>query len=369
MQQPFNRKLIRYIKKNFNFVEYLDKNGITYLDTNNPDELRICCPSCGEEDYKLYINTEKRTLCCFKCNLGYRGNGDLFNFIAEVEGVPVGVAIATVCADYAQTTPEGFALFEQEEAEEEEVTGSASFLNIKYLEGLPLGCVKVSEDDKKAAPFIEYLVSRGFSVEDILDLQTHYTKSFSKVVSSKGHQISLRDRVLWPVYGGDGRLVSWLSRTILSTPTKTKYINAPGSDLAKTFWPFLPLPPSAKTAIICEGLIDAFSIRKAGFPAYACFGKKLSEEQLALLKHWGAEEVIVFYDRDAWKETQKISQDLQLRFSHVFVVDLTKWPAGQDSGSLLTNPDGAKIIQDAVKTKINIKDELAIMKWIMENKA
>ena len=355
----FDRKLTRFIKLNFRYVDYLDALGESYKPTNNPDEIRICCPSCGESDYKLYINDEKKTFCCFKCSFGHRGQGDVFDLVANLEDIPVGAALQRLCSDYRSVVPEGLTM------EDEEPIAPPSFENIKTIKDLPPCTYQITEEYEDAKPFIDYLLSRGFTVEDIYNTNAHYTGPLTRVKRANGKRINVGNRVLWPVYGGKGDLVSWLSRAISEDPEKKhiKYINCPDTDLSKTFWPFVPLPPGKVEAVACEGLIDALSLRRAGFIAYCCFGKRISEEQVLLLQHWGVTSLTIFFDRDAKREVIKLVDQLRLRFEHLYVVDTSRWPGKQDSGALLANPDGCQILQDTLAKRIDVLDDLAYSHW------
>lgn len=359
-----DRKLIRFIKKNFLYHEYIENQGLATTPAGNSCEIRICCPKCEESDFKCYVNDEKKTFCCFKCDFGHYGNGDVFDFVANIESIPVSAALQRLCADYRSVTPEDIQFEEEEDAE----ISPPSFETIKTIEDLPLGSYVISEDDPDAQPYIEYLKGRGLTMEDILATNAHYTSSLARHKKKDGKRVHIGNRVLWPIYGGKGDLVSWLTRAISEDPEKKhiKYINCPDTELSKTFWPFVPMAPGKTEAVICEGLIDALSLRRAGFAAFATFGKKMSEEQILLLKHWGVDSITLFYDQDAKKEVIKLVDSLKLRFQRVFVVDTSDWPRGQDSGSLLAREDGCQILEKTLSKRIIVTDELAFLKWRLQ---
>lgn len=360
-----NRKLLRYIKKNFKYEDYIEENGLSTKPSNNPDEIRICCPSCGESDYKCYVNTEKCVFICHKCDFGRYGNGDVFDFVAHVEGITTPAAIQRLSSDYRAFTPDDIS-FEDEEEEEKPL---ASFANIKKIDGLPRHSRLVTEEDQNAAPFAEYLLQRGFTWDEIKAMRTYYTPKLRLVRRANGKTVNISNRILWPVYGGDGSLVSWLTRSISSDPAKNKikYINAPDTEMAKTFWPFVPVPATKPEAVLCEGVIDALSVRRAGYYSYACFGKKLSEEQIQLLQYWGVKSVTLFFDLDAKSSTKRTVEQLKLRFDHVYVVDLSVWKniddGKVDAGSLLAKENGNTLIQQVMAARINTSDELAYIRW------
>lgn len=360
----YDRKRIRFIKKNFTYWEYIRTQGLDYEETGSDSELRICCPKCDETDYKCYVNDDKKVFICHKCDFGRYGNGDVFDFVAQIEGITAAQALARIYADYREVTPDDVLFEEDEEALLQEAAPK-----IRTISSLPLGTFLIDEEDDDAQPYIAYLLGRGFTLEDIHNTQAHYTLAFTKIRRDNGNTVKIGNRVLWPIYGGNAELVSWLTRQVVDTPGKKsiKYINCPDSDMAKTVWPYVPLPPNRHDAVVCEGLIDSLSIRRAGYYSYAAFGKKLSEEQLQLLIGWGVTSITLFFDKDATREVIKLAEEIKMRFSKVFVVDTSSWPEKQDSGSLLTNDKGSDIIRDVLDTRVDVYDEFAYARWRLTN--
>lgn len=359
----YNRKLLRFIKKNFDYQEYIQTN-LSYKSTNS-DEIRICCVFCNESEYKLYVNNSKKKYNCFKCEASTR-NTDVFNFIAECENISVRDAIEKLILEFKSITPEELSLYEDSEGL---ISDPPSFHTIKSIDGMPEDAVPFTEQNTEASPYFAYLFNRGFNFQDIIDCGMYYVpKPISFVYKGDKKVGNIGNRVLWPVYGGNNNLVSWLARSIKSDLPKyvPKYINAPGTELSKTVWPFAP--PLNKDIVLVEGIIDSFALRKAGYYSYATFGKKISEEQISLFKYWEVESITVFLDHNAKKEIIKAVEDLRLIFDNIYVVDVSHWPRDEkkeikDSGSMLTFLDGISILQETLGNKINIKDDWRYYKW------
>jgi DNA primase len=356
-----SKKLKRYIRKEFDYQEYIELN-CSYQPTNS-GELRICCPWCGESDYKCYVNNDKKFFNCFKCESSNR-NKDVFDFVAEIENISVIDAIEKLVQQFREITPEE--LSEYAEEYEELLETIPSFNKIRSIEGMPEDATRITGEDQDSAPFINYMYSRGFTLQDILDCQMYCVTPTVSLVRKNGKRYgNIGRRIIWPVYGGNTQLVSWVARDITGHQ-EPKYLNCPDADLAKTVWPFVP--PAGNTIVVVEGIIDAFAIRKAGYSSYATFGKKLSLEQIELFKHWEVQNIILFLDHNAKKEMIKLVDQLRLVFKDIFVIDVSNWPKNldgdiKDSGSMLAFPNGMAIIQESINNKINIKQELDYLKW------
>ena len=123
----------------------------------------------------------------------------------------------------------------------------------------------------------------------------------------------MQNRVLWPIYGGNNQLVSWIARTYDPKVKERKYINCPKSELAKTLWPYIP--PRTHEVVLVEGILDCLAVRRLGFDCYATFGKHTSREQRDLLLKWEIQEITLCYDKDAKGDMLSLIKDLRLNFA------------------------------------------------------
>jgi len=144
---PYNRKLMRYIRKNFDYLQYIQDN-LDYRPTSS-DEVRVNCVFCGESDYKLYINNDTKRFFCFKCQKS-NGNSDLFDLIAAAENISIRDAIERTLAQYKSITPEELDLYETDT----ETTQESSFHTIKYISGMPEDSVLFTDKNEESKPYI-----------------------------------------------------------------------------------------------------------------------------------------------------------------------------------------------------------------------
>ncbi len=348
---------IRNVKENFDWESYLSEHyDVKHVDGKNGPEIRICCPSCGDTQHKCYVNPERRAFYCFKCSFRTGHEYDLFDFVALTEGITKGQALLRVLREYKPLAPDGgTAPFDESEEDNTDRLGRGqSPVTLRFLSGLPDKAYKLTVEDGN--PFWEYVKARGFTDAHLAATNLHYVPARQVPVYDSAGKLrgNLGRRILFPVYGPDGQLVSWLGRTIADNDKLPKYFNAPESDLSKTLWPYST--PFSSTVVLVEGIIDALGVRQVGgLSVYATFGKRVSNEQIQVLKHWGVDSVVLWYDKkDACKEMISEVERLKMQFKSVFVLDLRDWPSDKDPGSFLSDPVGIDLIKATLEKKINV---------------
>ena len=333
---------LRYIRKNFDWEAYVYDNFDT--KSGRGDEIRICCPSCEETNYKCYVNPVRRVFNCFKCTFGSR-KYDAIHFVKVTEGIPKVQAIKNILTNLQVTTPTGEAL---EEAVRDLTynpgTNSPTRKMIRSITDLP-GTLLVDEK----SPAFKYLLGRGLTSEDITDMGTRFVEPKWFYIYDKNDpkkKWNIGRRIIWPVYGGDNDLVSWTAREF-ETKSKMKYLNCPDSDMGLTLWPYCR--PLSSDVVLVEGKLDAVALRRVpGVSAYATMGKKVSDEQMDLLKMWDVKSVTLFWDKkDAKKEIISNVEHLKLQFQ-TFVASQHNLDKNQDCGDFLNVKMGRFILEEAM---------------------
>lgn len=356
-----NLRILRKIRKEFDYQDYLDSTVPVKYSGNG--ELRVCCPHCLDTSYKCYVNNDTKRFNCFKCDFN-NGNFDVFDFVAEFEGINRAQAMLRLAREYAEVAPSWESIIEACKTGllvDEDEPNSA--LNIKTIPRMPRGSYPLTDkDNPDQKPFWDYLLQRGFTEGEVTATKAHYVMSDMLFIKDKNDKLrgDIGRRVLFPVYGGDNDLVSWLARAI--DDRVPKYFNAPDSEASRTLWPYVPT--RGTQGIIVEGLVDALAIRRHGFEAYATLGKKISYDQIELLKQWGITSVVLFWDKkDAKKEMLKAIETLKLHFDDVLVPDFSKWPADKDSGDTLNWEEGALLLKDMLTKNLIDVNSLEFATW------
>lgn len=352
------------VQREFDWEDYVRAN----FDVKNTssDEIRLCCFSCGDTKFRLYVNPVKQKFNCFKCEFSSR-KYDTFDFVAKAENIPRSRAISRLLREYAQTTPDDPMFFIRQEEETAALAAQASAPSpIKTISRLPKDALLLSERNEQSAKFWDYLISRGITEQEIKAVRFHYVPKDSSVLydSKRKRRGDIGNRVIVPIYGGDNELVSWQARVIdPNYPGHDKYLAAPDSELAKTLWPYVR--PVGARAILVEGVLDSLACRRvAGISSYATFSKKISLEQMLRLKAWGVEEVVVFWDKkDAKNEIIRAIPELQMHFKRVYVSRMSTWPSNKDPGNMLAELHGADKIKEALEDLVDTYDSLEFGKW------
>ncbi len=332
----------------FDWREYIESN-FTYKPTDRGAELRVCCPACLESKYKCYVNPEKRVFNCFKCEFSSR-TSDVFDFVAKTESLTRNQAVLRLFQQYKDFTAENV------EFGVDKPKPSKVALRVVSLPKNTHSIFVGNTVREMGQPYLDYLVSRGFTPLEVKQASTLFC-----VKSPPDDEDDVSKRVVWPVYSGDGVLVSWVSRDI-TDKHYLKYKNAKNSDISKALWP--NVSPKTTSAVIVEGIPDCMALRRLGYDAYCTFGKKISEAQVELLQAWGITEVILFWDKkDAKKQMQLAAEYLTSRFT-TYVADLRDWPANKDAGNYLSDQTLGPAIVKAITDSIH-PESVDYIDWIM----
>ena len=357
--------LLANVKREFAWDSYVQEHYTVKWTPS--DELRICCPLCGEDKFKCYVNPKKKVFNCFKCNFKL-GNYDVFDFVAITEDITRYQAMTRLVREYAAVTPEDADMEAaiREGLDADTTSAHNRISDIKTIPHLPNGLKRLEERTDESAPFWDYLIGRGITPEEIRAIQVYYTPEESlPVYDSKGKKRGdLANRVIVPIYGGNHDLVSWQGRDItIKAKGDMKYLMAPESEVHRTLSPYVR--PFDKHAVLVEGVYDCLAVRRIpGVSAYATFTKKVNLDQMLRLKTWGVEEVTLFWDkRDAKPDMIKAVPELLMHFKKVYVLRMTGWLDDADAGSMLADSAGTDKLIEVLKDRVDTYDDVEFTKW------
>jgi DNA primase len=365
-------RILRRIAEDFDWLDYIETH-FDYKVGNgkNGAEYKVICPACQNRKQKCYVNPERKLFNCYNCDF-HTGRNDVFDFVAQTEGMSRGQAILKLLNEYQPTTPDDNIFLETlHHVFVKPHDPELDPVEIRTITGLPQQARKLTPGDPGGALFLRYLTEeRGLTEREVVAMQTHYIPDKSVPVydesfSPPKFKGDIGQRVLWPIYGGDGDLVSWQAREIpgvfLGDPDREesdqKYYFCPDSDAAKTFWPYVP--PHDDHVVLVEGILDCMAVRRLGAPwsGYACFTKHLSEDQIKVLKRWGVKKVTLFWDkRDAKKAMIRAAEHLVMRNFEPYVCDLRDWPTDLDPGKCLKLPNGDAMLRETLSKRISVED-------------
>jgi hypothetical protein len=349
---PFSEEERRRLKRaveRFDLESYIHANFVKVVPSG-AHELRVDCFSpngCAGDDTKahLWINITKKAWICYKCGYGdhsqQKGTGWIPRLIADTEGIPVKVAIKRLLDIDDPTPSEDLAdmleyMFSEESQEKDPepptMTMPRQFHPLSGAKGL------------SAKKFRTYAHSRGFDDDQIAAHNILYCVAPIPSLPKK-YQRTFVNRIIWPLYDEDEILRSVVARDMSGSSNRPKWVNWPDTEPSYYLWPmgrwvdgkgWFPnsLP---ERVVLTEGVINAFAVEcLTPFVARACFGKKISDEQISLLLRGRVKEVILAWDYDAKDKMIKAIEKLNPHFSvRLFPYRHQAWEDNLDFGDAL----------------------------------
>ncbi|SIP99642.1 DNA primase [Alkalispirochaeta americana] len=304
----YSRELLQRIRDRLDLVEVV--SAYTSLKQKG-DRWWGLSPFKTEKTPSFTVKPQEGFYYCFATQKG----GDLFSFIAEMEGISFPETVAFL-AEKA-----GIPLSEEEEPDPQEKDRVALYELYKrvtrtfsWLLGEPAG-----------AAAARYLEERGIGGEACKTFELGYapdsrswlyrflrSKSYSPdflqksgLFSKKHSQYPLfRDRIIFPIADNRGRVVAFGGRS-MNPEDRAKYMNSPDTLIYNKKQVLYGLPQALETlrstrcVYIAEGYTDVIALHQSGIKnVVAPLGTALTEEQVRLLKRW-VHEVVLVFDADS----------------------------------------------------------------------
>lgn len=293
----------------------MEESGLQYKESAR--SYILTCPHCKKLE-KLYIRKSDGRFICWYCAEDFQGWAEyalihlvpqsLQQIYQQLYGAPLTDASKLLSLDL------------DVEGEGEEIIALAE--PPETIEW-PNHCFPLVDGFPEVAPGIQYLASRGISLE----LAQEYGLRYSPT----------QQRVYFPMHY-NGSLVGYQGRTILHD---TDYIDAQGqwrsipkilssSGLSRSTIMFEHRLAATDHCILTEGPIDAIKAHLVGGNV-ATLGKAVSHVQLERLWTFGVRKVVLAFDLDAAKEKVNLAQICRARGVEVYHVEL---PPDKDLGAL-----------------------------------
>ncbi len=257
------------------------------------------CPFHSEKTPSFIVSPAKQIYHCFGCG----ASGDAIKFIMEIEKLSYPEAIEKLAGMF------NFKL---------EYTSKNSFLNIDLLDKVNSFYESKLFIKKEA---LEYLKNRGLFESTIEKFALGYAPSSNEqfkffkdahlnfedlkklgVLNETGEYPRLIERITFPIFSQNGKIIAFGGRTISNHPAK--YINFTNTSIfnkSKTFYGLNFAREHilrSKEIIIVEGYMDVIMLHQAGIEnTVATLGTALTGEHLPILKKLNP-KVTVAYDSD-----------------------------------------------------------------------
>jgi len=278
--------------KRINLEKFITEN-CSYSYSGDGSQLIIedDCPWCGKSG-KIYVSVEDNIGLCFYCSEGFHAN----KFVRAMTG-------GTSAAFKAMETEDSRFLHKERDTD----------FWVPEMTSLPDHAM-------------QYLEKRGISPELIDRFSIKYSPDNIRI---KNKLKFTGKRIIIPVYSIGSKLVGWTGRDI-SGKQKIKYLFPDHFRASQHLYNANTIKTDQPYLILSEGVFDVYGWYKAGFKSVvASFGKKISPEQLRIIKRLKPRVLFLAWDTDAYWQKQELASKLT-NLLKVKIVDLN----GRDSDEL-----------------------------------
>ncbi len=274
--------------------------------------LRGLCPFHLEKTPSFYVFPDKGNYHCFGCG----ANGDIFTYVMRTQNLSFGDALRQLAERAGVVLPERRAETAEDRALErlrEACAAAAQFyhfqlrteggrvareyvakrgLNLATVEAFQLGYAPEGWD-----ALLRYLAERGFDPEEVA------RAGLASPREGGGYYDRFRNRLLFPICDGKGRVVGFGARAL--DDSQPKYLNSPQTPLFDKGGSLYGLDRAAQAirdagyAVVVEGYVDVLYLHQCGINnVVASLGTALTERQVALLKRL-TKRLLLALDADA----------------------------------------------------------------------
>ena len=272
------------------------------------------CPFHGEKSPSFSVSPDKQLYHCFGCGAG----GNVFSFLMELEGLTFIESVRKLGTKLNIDLPEESSSLNSSDTPHEKMRSAHELAAKLFYHVLTL--------TEQGALGREYVKERGFTREQIEHFQIGFApdrwdalttilkkREFSLDLmvqagllgereSKDGYFDRFRNRLMFPIWDGQGKVIAFGGRTI--SDEKPKYLNSAETPIfhkGQTLYGLHLARPSIRkegTVILFEGYVDVIAAWGAGFTnTIATLGTALTEEQAKIIRR-NAETVLICYDSD-----------------------------------------------------------------------
>ncbi len=303
------------------------------------------CPFHADTSPSFTVAPEKGIFHCFGCGAG----GNVFSFLMLHQRLSFPEAVQELARRYG--IPLSFKELGPEGAR------SAGKRTLAYeINKVAASFYQATLNSAIGAPGREYLAKRGLTPEVIkafhlgyapdewdslrrhlqgrnLELAAAQDAGLLLPRTSGGFYDRFRDRIIFPIFDRQSRVVAFGGRSI--GKGEPKYLNSPESQLYSKGRTLYGLPQASEAlrlsgvALVVEGYLDLISLQVHGIAnVLATLGTALTREQVRLLKSL-ADKVVLVYDGDA-AGVKAMQRAFPLFAQEGLPVRALALPAGQD---------------------------------------
>ncbi|MEI6423913.1 MAG: DNA primase [Lentisphaerota bacterium] len=344
------------------------------------NKYKALCPFHTEKTPSFTINQERQMYHCFGCGKG----GDVFRFVMEKEGVDFPNAAHILAAKSGVVIPDkprgaGGGVYDGKISEsgrqreklykiheelavwysrllaEKTDTRVAEYVRNRGIPDASLVKFRLGAAPDSWDEALRLLGGKGYTPEDIL-LAGVVVKNDE---NGKTYD-RFRNRLVFPIWDEQGRVVGFSARTVEKETVGAKYVNSPETPIFKKSRILYALHMAREairekqSVILCEGQLDVIAMHSAGFcNTVAPQGTAFTDEQARILRRY-TEKVFLCFDSDeaGIKATLRV-MDILLPLG--VEVRIISFPNGKDPDEFLKT-NGPAAISESVENAISFFD-------------
>lgn len=273
----------------------------------------VVCPFHADKNPSMKLDIQTGSFYCFGC----KSSGSIFTFVMKMDNIPFAEAVQKLASIAGVQVQADSPAAIRRENEKNSIYALYKLLNDYFVENLQ------NKSSRESIEALEYIHRRGFTDDTIKEFGlgfapsdptfvrnfalknnfNEYIISRSGLFSSSGYSY-FQNRITFPIYSRNGKIVAFSARTMKNDDNIPKYINSSETvafSKKMEFFGFHQAQSAFKNKeipVICEGNFDVLALHQSGVKsAVATCGTALSNEQCLLLRRY-SEKVKTFFDSD-----------------------------------------------------------------------
>lgn len=314
------------------------------------------CPFHNEKTPSFTVSQDKQIYHCFGCHAG----GNVFNFLMEYKKISYVEAVLELAAEYGIPVDYEEEKYSEQQSETEELYEINKIAAIFFSDNL-----LKNEEGKFARKYFEsrkiksstiktfglgYLPQNNVLVNHLKEKKVDLEKAIYLGLIGKNEKGNLfdklYDRIIFPIFSTNGRIVAFAGRVLKDNENISKYINSPeskiyykGKILYGLFFAKEEIRKS-EIAIVVEGYMDLISLYQNNIKnVVAVSGTALTEDQIQLLSRY-TKNVVLLFDADT-AGVKASMRSIELLLKHNLNIKIAVLPEGEDPDSFV-NKYGAE---------------------------
>ncbi|MDP4173403.1 MAG: DNA primase [Bacteroidota bacterium] len=335
------------------------------------------CPFHQEKTPSFIVSSEKQIYHCFGCHAG----GNVFKFLMDYESISFIEAVQEIARKSGIILETEETQRPSEKQSEQEIlfdinTLAAKFFLNNLFNNSEGESARTYFSKRNIKPQTQRIFGLGYALPgwdsfvnyakmNRIDLEkTSLLGLTDKRDNGSGYYDKFRDRVIFPIFSPNGRVIAFGGRVMQKSDKAAKYLNSPESPVyfkRKTLYGLYHSKEEIRKldkAILVEGYIDLISLYQNGIKnVVASCGTALTEEQAQMLARY-TKNIIVFYDADAAGIKASI-RSIEILVKHGFEVKIGELPQGEDPDSYV-NSAGRQEFEEVIKRSRNFLEYQAL---------